>query len=391
MLSLLRPRAPTASALVEKPTSGDKGQLGKERLDWLDAMRGVAALTVALFHLVTHYQNKLGIMSDPLGKAVVTALTDYIDLGKFGVVVFFCISGYIIPKSLKNGDATSLKSFAIGRFFRLYPLYWLSIALFFVWPGDDAQPYTALAVLANLTMVQNYLGFTDLRGVYWTLQIELVFYVACMILARLGQLQRAKTLLIVSLMATGLALAMAGARFGLGIGLPVALPMALAVMFWTSLRAQAAASRPDPAADGYARIALGAFLAALLPICMLAYKEEWRAYAISYAAAVAVFVFMSRIRVRSRAMVFVGVVSYSLYLMHQAVFGLLTQIGAEAVMLNAIGRAPTIILSLIIAVGIAAATYYAVEAPFLHLGNILRRSIVSGKAAAFAPQGRAAP
>ena len=44
-----------------------------------------------------------------------------IDLGKYGVLLFFLVSGYVIPMSLERHG--SLRRFWIGRLFRIYPAY----------------------------------------------------------------------------------------------------------------------------------------------------------------------------------------------------------------------------------------------------------------------------
>lgn len=51
------------------------------------------------------------------------------DLGRIGVVVFFAISGFIIPTSLNHRSLHPVRKFLISRLFRLYPLYWISIIL----------------------------------------------------------------------------------------------------------------------------------------------------------------------------------------------------------------------------------------------------------------------
>jgi peptidoglycan/LPS O-acetylase OafA/YrhL len=56
------------------------------RLGWLDVLRGVAALAVVFDHL-----------SPNVLQHVRAVLYHWFDLGKYGVFVFFIISGYIVP------------------------------------------------------------------------------------------------------------------------------------------------------------------------------------------------------------------------------------------------------------------------------------------------------
>ncbi|CAM5339645.1 hypothetical protein SSTU70S_04052 [Stutzerimonas stutzeri] len=48
------------------------------------------------------------------------------DFGRIGVVVFFIISGFVIPASLRGPRGEDCRQFLIRRLFRLYPLCWLS-------------------------------------------------------------------------------------------------------------------------------------------------------------------------------------------------------------------------------------------------------------------------
>ena len=80
------------------------------RLAWLDALRGFAALCVVFDHGST-------LMLRP----VRDFLYRWLDLGEYGVFVFFLVSGYIIPASLERKG--SVRGFWTSRLFRLYPLY----------------------------------------------------------------------------------------------------------------------------------------------------------------------------------------------------------------------------------------------------------------------------
>lgn len=105
-----------------------------------------------------------------------------LDFGRIGVACFFLISGFVIPFSLPSGPALIL-TFAVRRLLRLYPTYWLSIVgvvllsevLF------NRAPNTA-TVLANMTMLQQFVGIPHVQGLYWTLTLELAFYVMCALL-----------------------------------------------------------------------------------------------------------------------------------------------------------------------------------------------------------------
>ena len=143
---------------MDRPTATGTGN----RFDYLDAVRAVAALSVVLQHLLDR------VPTGPLrfGEAG-------INLGAFGVTLFFIASGVIIPRSAAR---SGLRRFWTGRFFRLFPLYWLTIvcavALF-------PLSLSWREVLVNFTMLQEFLGAPHVLGVYWTLGMEMIFYVLC--------------------------------------------------------------------------------------------------------------------------------------------------------------------------------------------------------------------
>jgi len=148
----------------------------------LDALRGLAAVAVVLYHYTTRYGQLFG-HRDPLVASL--------PWGHYGVDLFFMLSGFVILMTLCR-TANGLK-FAWGRFTRLYPTYWAAAALTFVvvsicgLPGQDVSWGEALV---NLTMVQALLGAEHIDGAYWSLQAELIFYGNMLVLYRLGAFRR---------------------------------------------------------------------------------------------------------------------------------------------------------------------------------------------------------
>jgi peptidoglycan/LPS O-acetylase OafA/YrhL len=150
----------------------------RKRFDELDAFRGIAALAVVLFHL-TGYVVKWGHFGD---------FPFYFTLGERGVQLFFLVSGFVIYFTLEK--SRTLTDFAFSRFTRLYPTYWASLAvwaLFTIAVMHNKLWITGFAI--NATMLQTFVGVKDLDRVYWTLAIELVFYVWMAALFALGQLR----------------------------------------------------------------------------------------------------------------------------------------------------------------------------------------------------------
>lgn len=103
---------------------------------------------------------------------------NHYNFGRIGVVAFFCISGFVIPNSLEGDRISAVRSFAINRFLRLYPIYWISIllGLLAIWYGSEKE-WSATALLSNALMAATFLDEPHVMGLFWTLEIELLFYI----------------------------------------------------------------------------------------------------------------------------------------------------------------------------------------------------------------------
>lgn len=131
------------------------------RLHELDALRGLAALSVVLFH---YTYNQPHINPDFAFRYGIT-----------GVDLFFMISGFTISLSLNK--ISHWKNFVVYRFGRLYPAFWTCVFITSVFILIyDYKQFSLYDVLINMTMVPAYFGIEDLDGSYWTLAIEIVFY-----------------------------------------------------------------------------------------------------------------------------------------------------------------------------------------------------------------------
>ncbi|KAA1175026.1 acyltransferase [Marinobacter salinexigens] len=143
--------------------------MAQERLYQLDSLRGMAALMVVVFHYFYHYNVKYGHSF---------AVPDWLHLGKSGVYLFFMISGFVIFWTISRADKPM--DFLFSRFSRLYPAFWAALIVTFaftsmVGPADRAVSWATFVV--NITMFHEFLGYRHVDGVYWTLSIELTFYI----------------------------------------------------------------------------------------------------------------------------------------------------------------------------------------------------------------------
>jgi peptidoglycan/LPS O-acetylase OafA/YrhL len=152
--------APPAGIPPVKPVSS--------RLDFLDALRGIAAMLVVIQHVGERYVAGIPGFAE-----------NWFNFGRFGVTIFFLVSGFVIPYAFEKENA--VKSFWIKRFLRLYPLYWLSLGLtliFHIEPADFLQSHhMARDALVNVTMLQGFVGIPNVSNPFWTLFIEMAFYI----------------------------------------------------------------------------------------------------------------------------------------------------------------------------------------------------------------------
>ena len=139
-----------------------------KRIYVLDALRGVAAFFVMLFHYTSDYRKEFSLQTNP---------TLDVFWGHYGVQLFFIISGFVIFMSINN--ITSVTKFLYKRFIRLYPTYWICliitslVLLFYPIPNYS---FSGINFIVNLTMIQQLFNVPNIDGSYWSLFPELVFY-----------------------------------------------------------------------------------------------------------------------------------------------------------------------------------------------------------------------
>ncbi|MFC5722579.1 acyltransferase family protein [Streptomyces gamaensis] len=174
----------TLPAQQERPvrTCPPEGARRPGRLAALDGLRLLAALMVVAYHYLAFDS---GAWPRPPREAFPHAHLPAA-YGWLGVQLFFLISGFVICMTCWD---RSPGQFALSRVRRLFPLYWFAVPavalVATLWPSVGGVPRPR-DVAVNLTMLQAPLGVEAVDGVYWTLWVELRFYLLIALLARKG-------------------------------------------------------------------------------------------------------------------------------------------------------------------------------------------------------------
>ena len=97
--------------------------------------------------------------------------------GYLGVGLFFLISGFVILMSVQN---KTLSEFIKSRFLRLYPTYWLCLLITYFTiqiAGNELFNISLYELIMNSTMFNGFLQIQYVDSVYWSLLVEMKFYI----------------------------------------------------------------------------------------------------------------------------------------------------------------------------------------------------------------------
>jgi peptidoglycan/LPS O-acetylase OafA/YrhL len=276
------------------------------RISELDALRGIAAIAVAVFHCTDHYGHEIGHTIPPAFG---------FPAGNYGVELFFLISGFVIFMTLERTRRPM--DFVISRISRLYPAYWAAIAVTASIVYSIGLPQQTLGLgdlLLNFTMVEQILGGEYLDGSYWTLQLELFFYVQMLFWFCCRQLHRIRWIV-----GAWLLLSLVSGIWQTATGGPISyvaceiLVLRYIPFFAIGILFYLIKTRPSQARRDYGLIL------ACLTVIAITLPPVYTAV-----AAFCVVVFWLLISghlqwLQLRPLAFLGTISYSLYLLHQAI------------------------------------------------------------------------
>lgn len=153
---------------METPISGrPTGGIQKQKLEGLEAGRGVAAMMVLIYHSAVHCLHAYGQF----------ALAQAFAFGHAGVDFFFVLSGFIIFHAHRQdfGRPGRLGHYLERRVTRIYPLYWLILAATLATIFLSGKAFPSLEHVTVSALLSPTVGGIIVVDA-WTLQHEMIFY-----------------------------------------------------------------------------------------------------------------------------------------------------------------------------------------------------------------------
>ena len=360
---------------------------GHPRFPLMDSLRALAALGV----LLTHVALFSGAVQGNWWGAVPGNLA-------IGVTVFFVLSGFLLYRPFFNAEMTdaplpAARDFLRRRALRIFPAYWLALTVLAIYPGLPGVFGPEWWKFYGLLQVYDTGTADEGLGIAWSLCIELSFYLVLPVYAWAtrratramsgAQRVRFQLALLAILAACSIALRVAVQNTIVQITLPTffywfALGMALAVSS-VALRdrdsqpqaVQLVTARPELAWGSAAVIFLG-MCAILTSAPQHLYYSVFQAFWLHVLSGVVAFLIVApavfgdsaggwvRQVLRWRWLAWVGLISYGIYLWHASIAFHLVSEGVQ--------RWWTLLpLTLALAIGCAAVSYYLLERPVLRL------------------------
>lgn len=370
-----------------------------QRFAFVDALRGMAALGVAAYHIFRY--GPLAAAAEPV---LPNAVNGALHHGWIGVQIFFVISGFVIAYALRDAWMTPgyFRSFAMQRFFRLGPPVWFTIvlviglqivAMSFLSAGEplieNLPSWPQLALHA--VYLQNVFGYDNISVGFWTLCIEMQFYLLFALLLGVAQQLTIRF----------------GGRQGKASSLALTamfLPLALVSLFWLSI--------DGGVTDCYAvhffiYFVLGALvfwtldgrmpktlLWGLLAAVVVREAIHWKLDLCVGALAASAIYLCGRTGNLGKWLNFswlqrLGLISYSLYLIHYPTSWLISRLGYSITGTSPVAAVVWLLLGLAASVGIAQLMYNAIELPAIRLSHRFkpsRAAKAAGETAASAGQ-----
>jgi len=319
------------------------------RIQELDALRGVAAVAVMLYHLTYRFGELYGFQTPPPFQLA---------HGQYGVQLFFIISGFVIFMTL-NRTRRPL-DFVVSRISRLHPTYWAAlIATFAVVSvfGLPGREFGWLPFLVNFTMLQFLIpSIPNIDGVYWTLAVELSFYFIMFAVYACNLMRRIEWIGLLWIAISVVEELTPFQDFFVVKLLNRFLILDYAYLFFAGILFYKIFTRSAT------KLSYGALAACAIASPVLTTADALPAVLLSFGMFI-LFV-MGRLRfLNARPLVFMGTISYALYVVHQNIgYVVLLQLRDLGISENW-----GIVAAAAVAIALATAITYLVEKPLIPL------------------------
>jgi peptidoglycan/LPS O-acetylase OafA/YrhL len=367
-----------------------------DHADVITGLRGWAAASVFMFHVWLMTGKEAFVWS--VG-GVWVDLTPPVSIGFAGVTIFFVLSGYLLSLPFAEWQAggrerPDTKRYLKRRLLRVLPAYWAQLAILLVfslmvgWPGAPPEP-GALIKLLFMNFLPIPIGVPpSFNMVWWTLPIELSFYLVLPVMAWGLKLERLAILMMCCLLSMilwryGIITQMANAPINDRVYAAYQLPGAMDMFGMGMLTAIIQANREG--LPGWIKSRLshdGMVVGGLGLMIVSAYwlagdrQHYWANYPVFYlwtplvSIATALLILAGANGNRKIEKLFgnpllvgLGTVSYSFYLWHLPVLDRLHAFGKSIA--TDFGFIPTLLLGSIITLIISTLSYRWIERPAL--------------------------
>ena len=301
------------------------------RYKHIDSLRGLAVLLVVWLHVSEVYINLSSSVKN--NGTLLYDFAWYINFGRIGVVIFFAISGFVLLKSIRGNRINGIKEFLIKRFFRLYPAFWLSVFMGAYVMQLFGHNMSFEKIIANMTMLPQMFNQEMVLGLYWTLEVELIFYFVGLILFLLKSSQKPINLFLISIFFL-FVFVISKIMFVINtehIGLAI-IPLNLSIMFWGALgRSYYDNSNLNINLFNknisikllFITLSIIILIIPLLHFFKGIISDDFKniQIGISYIIGILVFLLLStKFKIYNKFLVWIGTISYSIYLFHPIVF-----------------------------------------------------------------------
>jgi peptidoglycan/LPS O-acetylase OafA/YrhL len=391
---------------------------GHPRFPLVDSLRAIAALAVLLVHS---------------SGFTFTQWHGFLTHAEVGVAVFFAISAFLlyrpyVSSRLNGAPRARLRDFFRRRILRIVPAYWVALTVLAIWPGLPGVFSGHFWVYYGF--LQSYNDAWILNGIpqAWTLSVEIAFYLlvplyALVMAGALGRLRRERQvmaeLVLIGLLAAGSLAYRWVLRSDISLSpvlntLPTHMDWFAPGMVLAVLSAHwQGGSLPRPVAYVAARplislaVAVAAYVLVSLAVSFYVVRVRGHIvilysarqdlarhalYAVVSAGLLVPAVFGSGGLIRRilgwSVLAWLGLISYGIYLWHEPLMRWICQPDAQARCqfhgVGALHHSPFLtltVVSVVVAVVCAGASYYIVERPILRF-KYSRRGRSGGRPAA---------